>query len=485
MILRKNLPFLLLTFSVLIGLILPALIQDGMFMDGQQYACVAKNLAHNKGTFWFPYLSQTWSMGGSNSFMEQPPLVYWLQSLFFRLFGDSMYVERFYSLVIALLNAFIIMAIWKNIPFEDKSIQKTNWLPVLFWILIPTCYWSYNNNMLENTMGLFTSLAVFFILKGIQEQKKSLAFFILGGISIFLATLSKGIPGLFPLATLFFYGLLFPKQISVPKAIGKSILIFMIPAIIYLLLMLYQPAHDSLAFYVTKRLLYRVNNNPTVTSRFYILGGILEEMIPILVLCLLIVLPLRREYPQIKYNQALLKQSLFFLLLALSASVPLLLTPVQKKFYMHPSFAFFGIALAILCAPYVTEWLKRNLNNQKTLRTFSFVSVILLVLVVSVSFTQKGKASRDKDMLHDVYIVGNIIKPNSIITLHKSMKDIWSLQFYLLRYYNISCTFPDQNHYYFLEEKTLSKPDTSVYKKMDLDLREYDLYRRKLFCFSK
>ena len=479
MTLRKNLPFVLLTFSVLIGLILPALIQDGMFMDGQQYACVAKNLAHNKGTFWFPYLSQTWSMGGSNSFMEQPPLVYWLQSLFFRLFGDSMYVERSYSLFIAILNAFIIMGIWKNIPFEDKSIQKTSWLPVLFWILIPTCYWSYNNNMLENTMGLFTSLAVFLILKGIQIQKNSLVFFILGGMSIFLATLSKGIPGLFPVATLFFYGLLFPKQISIPKAIGKSILIFAIPAIIYLLLMLYQPAHDSLVFYVTKRLLYRVNNNPTVTSRFYILGGILEEMIPLFILCLLVVLPFRRKYPHIKYSATLLKQSLFFLLLALSASVPLLLTPVQKKFYMHPAFAFFGITFAILAAPYVNEWIQRNLNSQKALRNFGMVALIILVLTVGIGFAQKGNASRDKDILHDVYVVGSVIKQDSIITLHESMKDIWSLQFYLLRYYNISCTFPDQNHYYFLEEKSLSRPDTSVYKKMDLDLREYDLYRRK------
>ena len=99
---KQHTPFRIVTAAILIILIVPTLIQDGMFLDGQQYACVAKNLAHGLGTFWQPFVSATWMKSGSNSFLEHPPLVYGIQSLFFMLFGDSMYVERLYSFVTAI-----------------------------------------------------------------------------------------------------------------------------------------------------------------------------------------------------------------------------------------------------------------------------------------------------------------------------------------------------------------------------------------------
>jgi hypothetical protein len=44
-------------------LVVPKTLMNGMFMDGQQYACVAQNMAEGKGTFWHPYLSETWQKG--------------------------------------------------------------------------------------------------------------------------------------------------------------------------------------------------------------------------------------------------------------------------------------------------------------------------------------------------------------------------------------------------------------------------------------
>ena len=55
----KHLPFWLITLSMFVALILPTLLQDGMFMDGLFYASVSKNLADGIGTFWFPHFSQT------------------------------------------------------------------------------------------------------------------------------------------------------------------------------------------------------------------------------------------------------------------------------------------------------------------------------------------------------------------------------------------------------------------------------------------
>src|SRR5688572_29049111 len=60
----------LFVLSVLLALILPVLLQDGMFMDGIQYACVSRNLAAGDGTFWFPWLNDSWMKSGSPYFME-------------------------------------------------------------------------------------------------------------------------------------------------------------------------------------------------------------------------------------------------------------------------------------------------------------------------------------------------------------------------------------------------------------------------------
>ena len=81
--------FSLFTVAVMLALVLPNLVQHGMFMDGTQYAIVAKNLAEGKGSFWFPYLSSSWEKQGQNFFLEHPPLIYFLQSFFFKICNGS------------------------------------------------------------------------------------------------------------------------------------------------------------------------------------------------------------------------------------------------------------------------------------------------------------------------------------------------------------------------------------------------------------
>jgi 4-amino-4-deoxy-L-arabinose transferase-like glycosyltransferase len=94
-----------------LGLILPVLIQDGFFMDGLLYTCVAKNQGNGIGSFWFPISDATWNVAGKTTFHEHPPLVFGIQSIFFEVLGNSMYVERFYSFLTACITALLIVAI--------------------------------------------------------------------------------------------------------------------------------------------------------------------------------------------------------------------------------------------------------------------------------------------------------------------------------------------------------------------------------------
>jgi 4-amino-4-deoxy-L-arabinose transferase-like glycosyltransferase len=89
----------LFTAIVFTVLLLPALVQQGMFLDGVSYACIARNMAIGLGDFSHPHYTTTLYP----VCYEQPPLVYWLQSLFFRLLGDHFWVERLYAICMAVV----------------------------------------------------------------------------------------------------------------------------------------------------------------------------------------------------------------------------------------------------------------------------------------------------------------------------------------------------------------------------------------------
>lgn len=152
----KQLFFYSFTASIILVLVAASLVKDGMFMDGMLYACVSHNLAQGLGTFWHPYFSET----TMSFFHEQPPLMFGLQSLFFKVLGSSMYTERIYSFIFTIVNAFLIVRIWKAFHINENDESKLAWLPVLLWIIIPVCHWSYANNMEEVTMGVFVSLSM-------------------------------------------------------------------------------------------------------------------------------------------------------------------------------------------------------------------------------------------------------------------------------------------------------------------------------------
>ena len=119
-------PFWILTIVVFIGLLLPKIIQEGMFMDGMLYACVSKNLANSYGTFWLPKFNEM-GLGGLKTFHEHPPLVFGIQAIFFKILGNSMYVEKFYSFFTACVTAWLIIRSWKLLHKDNTENARLSW----------------------------------------------------------------------------------------------------------------------------------------------------------------------------------------------------------------------------------------------------------------------------------------------------------------------------------------------------------------------
>lgn len=471
---RKSFPFWLITFSAMILLTVPKLIQDGMFLDGMLYTCVSHNLSNGIGTFWFPEYSQSYLNAGSSFFHEHPPLVFGIQSLFFRLLGDSMYVERFYTFLTMCITAFLINVLWRSIFNKAEAIKKISWLPILVWITIPSSSWSYSNNMMENTMGIFTLAAVIVIFKAVESDRNRFGALIISGVFVFLATMSKGVTGFFPIALPFLYWIIFKRKPFL-NVIIQTLLIISVPVIFYFVLFSLPQSHESLSFYLTKRLLGRINDDPTVGNRFYILKRLLTELIPQIFLTLLIILAakLKKIKVPLVSNTSL---AILFFSIGLAATAPMVLTLVQRGFYLVPSFPYFAIGFSILIAPVVLHFTEEFISKIRKIEILRILSIVLFVFAIGFSLMQKGKTYRDRDMLFDVHAIGNAIPKGAAITINQDIANTYVLECYFIRYYNISL-FVDVPKDYLMITKTMDPPDPGDFEKLDILTKSYDVYK--------
>ena len=472
---NRYLPFWIFSLSIGFGLILPRLIQEGMWQDGMLYSGVAHNLSVGYGTFWFPQYS-TLNVFGLHSFHEHPPLVFGIEALFFKVLGDSIYVERFYTFFTLIISIILINQIWKIIFFKDANVAALGWLPVLLWLIIPICYWNFQNNMQENTMDVFLFGSVLLSLHAIQSPKHKILLWILSGFSIVLATLCKGIPGFFPITLPFLYWLS-TRKISFKESIFYSIILILVPVASYCILILIPESRESLSLYFFQRVLNRIQYLPSTTNRLNILWSLFTQLLPplIFVIIVQILFRIRESPPPSKFS----KLSLVFILLGVAGSAPLALTFCQRDYYLVPSLSYFAIGLAILIAPEVADFIHSiNVGNVK-FKLFRFFSIIFFLSVFIFTQTQIGEASHDKELIHDVKEIGKIVPKFSTLTVPPQMYDQYDfvLQGYLVRYCNISID-PNKKYKYYLIEKDIKADIPSIYKKVNTLMTKYDLYKQ-------
>ncbi len=467
---NKQLPFFLISISAILGLTLPVLIQDGMFMDGMLYTCVSKNLANGIGSFWFPVFSK-YGFGGLQTFHEHPPLIFGIQAIFFKLLGNGMYTERIYVLLTLFATCYLIVLIWKYINKSSNSAQ-IGWLPLILWISIPVCFWSFTNNMQENTMGIFILASVLLYLRSVKEN--SFLFLFFSAIFIFLATFSKGIPGFFPVAAPFIYWLCL-KKINVKQLLFQSFILLLVPVLIYALLLCFDAAKESLTNYFIKRVLHRIGENPTVESHFYILGRIFIELLPPIGITTILVFAFRKK---IHLQNETKRLALFFILIGFAGVVPLALTMVQKGFYFIPSLPFFAIGLALVISEPLTVWSEKVLNS-KAKKGITIFSVLLFSAVIVFSVSNIGKKSRDAEMISDVHEFGKVIPEFSAVSISEHRWNDWPLQCYLIRYHNISIDPQHPDDEFRIIDKNAKDSTVLNYNKVELPTLQFDLYKKK------
>lgn len=471
---NKFFPFWLLTGTLILFLIVSQLLQDGAFMDGMLYVSVSKNLADGIGTFWDPHFCKTYQY----SFHEQPPLYFGILALFYEVLGTSMYVERLFCFVCFLLTAFFIYKFWKRIYSSLPSIAVNSWFPVILWMIIPICFWAYTNFVEEVLMSLFVLLSVYYVYIALFEEKKVYWNLITAGVFIFLASLTKGPQGMFPIAAIGFYWLV-TKKITLQKMLGYTFILITVPFAIYgILILMDKQVITSFEKYFHDRILHTFSHkNDTTGNRFELLSQLFWQLLPIACISGIIVFFTRKRNEHQGKQKMFSKIVLWFILIGLSGSLPLMVTLEQRGFYLVTTLPFFALAIAMLAAVGLSGAIEKINVEAKGFKISTIVIVLLFITSVVYSLSRIGKSKRDVNMLEDVYALGNILPRGTTVSIPAPMCMDFSFKEYMIRYFYISSDDTPAMHEYMICRKDLPKDWVpAIYRLYPLNTKQFDLY---------
>jgi hypothetical protein len=160
-------------------------------------------------------------------FWEKPPLFFWMQVLSMKLFGINEFAARFPNAIIGISTVIIFYFIGKKLYDEKFGFI---WALSYLGSFLPHIY--LKSGIIDPFFNFFIFLSVYFISQSIREtgERKGFKYALFAGISIGLATLTKGPVGLLiaGISVLVYWSIMKFKKISN----WKNILIFAISCLI-------------------------------------------------------------------------------------------------------------------------------------------------------------------------------------------------------------------------------------------------------------
>jgi len=444
-------------------------LSDGMFMDGTMYAVFSRNLSIGLGTFWQVHYTNTLFP----VFVEHPPLAFGLEAILFKVFGDSRFVERFYSLLTIFLTGIIIVSIWKLI--QKKS--STGWLPLLFWITMPTVSWAAVNNMLESTLVIFLCLSVVFYIKSLQSKR--MLFLFLAGFMLSLGFLTKGFVTFTPLAFPFFLWV-FSRNNKFFSMVLDTVIILFSAIIPLILIFLFTGAREFLPQYF-EIAFHKIFTKEIAGSRFYIIKRLVLELLPAVGIILVFMLYCWKKKISSGNISSNLRLASAFFSLGMAGVIPILLTLDQSSYFLLTSFPFFAVSFGLIVFPSTEILIEKIDYDSMGYRVFKIFGVIALSTGIVLSVYFSADFNRDENKLKDMRVILVQLKENSTINILPEMFEDWSLHAYYARYKNISLDPNLKNWHEYLLINTQLYSDTinKRFERIDLKTKEYELFRRK------
>jgi hypothetical protein len=450
--------FRFLTYAVVLAAFLPRLAHRGMFLDGVTYASISRNLAQGKGRFWEPFYTATIYP----AFHEHPPLVFFLQSLWFRVLGDRWFVERLYCATVGIATAALIAATWRTLRVEGappatlkgspsnpsavllEPRRDDDWLPILLWIAVPVVSWAIVGNMLEATVAMFVTASVAALT---ASTRSSIAAAVAGGavsgLCIVAALLSKGPVGLFPIAAPVALGLIRERRSRMSWAGAGQWVAVAAGAVV---LAAVPSAHDSLRTYFTEQVVASLSGQREVTGNYTTVAVtlVLGVWVPMAALSAVAIAVARVVRPPSAHERSI---AFAFVVLGLAATVPLMASPKQMGHYVMPAVAFFAIGAAAMLAATV-DVAQRRLSTAAA--KIAIITVAVVITAGSIAAIWIPALEREPRRLAQLDRLDAIAPRGATAAICPAVNGDWSLHAWFQRRFEMSLD-AGRPHDWFLE----------------------------------
>lgn len=468
------------------------LLCDGMWADGLTYAAISRNMAIGKGSFWAPVFANSFYLPYNQTevFYEHPPLLFYLQSWFFRLLGDTYVTERMYCFVVILLIIVLMVQLWWQMIPAVHPLHRWEWLPVLILFTCPLTEWTYAQNYLDATMSLFCLLTVKYTIVGWQNPKRSFLAASVAILALFAAFLTKGPVSLHVLAVPGLLGLVYYWPVKLLPAIRWTLVLTVGLGLLLSLALLYDPARLFLQSYFNQQVWAALNSKreaiPTTAGFFgraFILKIVMINSAPGLALMAVLGILNRFWFRSEVFVSPLSGMIRFYAALCLAATLPIMATTKQFDYYVVPALPYISLGLAAWIAPQLLKVVQAVSPGQRSLRILTGISGFACLATGLYGIAIAGTPYHSyRPILADIYKIGSIIPPDSELGVCPEIMADPVLHGYVQRYYRIELTtFAKQPDYFLTNHQC---PDArqqlaqSGYQPLHISLNKYFLYQR-------
>ena len=479
-VIRNNMPYILVTAALLLFSFIP-FVMRGMSSDGVLYSGFAYNLAHGMSSLWAPFLTPThWSI-----FHDHPPLSFYFHSLFLTYLGNDASIDKIYFFSTALASLSLVILFWRKCHREINSCFV--WVPVLYWLFIlENSLEPYRGNI-DATLMVFTTLAAYLLFNACSQGRGRYLYFMSGSFIVMAAFFINGCQAffLFMLPTIYYYTV---RKGAIWHGIRQSVLLACITLTAIIIFLYFNAsAWEHMRLYLFDKLLH----GSLVTENSHDLHDLMGRCLIFWVIfknvsialffsaaCLLIyskqchqpLLPLLKK----TLNN---RQAFFFFLVALSASLPVIVTPHQSSRYIASSFPLWTLFFAELLTPLFVSYTQQKVFNSKRYLALLYTSMVSLVAVIAFGYFCSGSALFGKPVIEDIDLLKKIIPPKTNISIDAAMLgERWTyfLRLNLYRYMQIT-SYDTLGQFYYLQSKQITT-HPKEYKLVNMPFQTFALY---------
>jgi hypothetical protein len=212
------------------------------------------------------------------------------------------------------------------------------------------------------------------------------------------------------------------------------------------------------------------------SNRLYIIRRTIEVIIPAVIIGALVVAIAYRKSKSLPWTGSQQKWAILFMLVGVSASFPLAISPKQAYYYLLPSMPYFALAIGIISAQPVAKYLK-GMPGRIESGILVMATLGLLLFAAYNTYQHWGEITRrDRSVLTDIERVNNELPARIIIGGKGKIAPLVS---YMYRLKSISIDTAVVTAY---ERDFLIAPDTivvdSTYQQIETGAVNYVLYRK-------